>query len=551
MLVLSLFLFFEQYLGHGPCDILNKSAPLPSTSSGKLAHDLSKTCVAVYMSLKIPNKDMRGLAVQVHDIAWPSLDTQRDADRTGKIGTFYKRTSMPSTMASEAREKGQEALTLDHVEEAGVGISPSIQVNAKTVTTPRNVSPTLRETTDEVEAGVAPLEFAKDDGSPGMNGSNRLTQIARRHGLDPDTLRALPREMRREGFMKEQLAIAAKFQNAGKTELPAEMRRDGSRKQQLAIAATLKGVRDGDSCPSRAQHGQPPAVTGASRDHVIDDQDDDDDDNDDDDDDDQHPHQVDESADVDGNLLKNGDDLSREGHTKFVPDDALAPIAGDGEVCDDDVVMQIHNLQEIRAQIERSRNTYSVAKRHGQQLTLTQLCRGPLSEAENESRSDLDISSDDIDAPSQPPMSLETSQVRDASAGEAVPGASGFRRGGVLHGVAVRRAIYDSRVAASERLFADESLVSYAPKLREWIAGTANDVRSAHAILLRTRCVEMVQQRKFARANAELSFIRQAVDEVGGDDWAKAFNSILDYVQSEMQLVLGRRLAIRGFPRRP
>lgn len=93
-------------------------------------------------------------------------------------------------------------------------------------------------------------------------------------------------------------------------------------------------------------------------------------------------------------------------------------------------------------------------------------------------------------------------------------------------------------------LFEDEKLSSYSGTLREFIARTAKDVRSAHVEALRSRVLDFVLRHKFIRAAAEMKTIRIFVIEVGGHEWRDAFNVLLDDVQTHMLRIVHSKLAI-------
>lgn len=94
-------------------------------------------------------------------------------------------------------------------------------------------------------------------------------------------------------------------------------------------------------------------------------------------------------------------------------------------------------------------------------------------------------------------------------------------------------------------LYVDESLASYAGKLRAFIARSASDVRTAHVEVLRTRILDFVARRKLRRATDELKTIRLFVVEVGGREWRDAFNVLLGDVQRQAATFVHSKLAIR------
>jgi impB/mucB/samB family/impB/mucB/samB family C-terminal domain len=96
-----------------------------------------------------------------------------------------------------------------------------------------------------------------------------------------------------------------------------------------------------------------------------------------------------------------------------------------------------------------------------------------------------------------------------------------------------------------ERVFAKENLASYAVILRQWMASTCGNVRSAHIELLRGRMLEMVQSRELELLFAEMSTMRLFAATVGGG-WVSGFNVLLRDVQNEVQGVLALPLMIKG-----
>jgi hypothetical protein len=214
-----------------------------------------------------------------------------------------------------------------------------------------------------------------------------------------------------------------------------------------------------------------------------------------------------------------------------------------------------HVFEALPTQIQREllRQEHGASSRPGAkrrprraQQTLTQM----VVQAKRRGTADGDVDGgdedgddDDDDIPSPPSLQPGLSQ---GGGGPAAPHAAGLP-GGVLSQLELQHAMHNS----DGRVFADESLVSFAAKLRGWIAETAGDVRSAHAELLRGRLLEMVRRRELSRAYSELRTIRQYIRDVGGRDWAEAFNVVLGDVQTYVREILHCPLAIRPLPRRP
>jgi hypothetical protein len=432
---------------------------LNDLTTGNLSTHLTQTCLSLYAALKIPNEELRGLAIQCGDIIFPGLTQKNRSSGTGNIAAFFGISACAPRSAVDAASETSRPCPTE---------LPRTTSTDKVLPATREGAVTPIPSDDAILAAV--------DGAQGDRGHAQVgsfTQETVLNRLDPEVLKALPFEMRNEEFMKQQMSLVAKFEAC---------RSAGNDLNQATEQSHL------------CEH-----CAGG------DDDDDDADDNDE-------------------------DDEAASGGNDNIENDVEPNVS---------VIEQIHNLQKRRVLQSNNQQKQRNVRR---QQTMTQMCPVAPSTVDVKANKDSLSPCSDSEAPSQPPLSAEASQCAvDGIYG--VRGISKWRPGSVMYNLEIQNAIYDSR----GRLFADEALVSYAPKLRAFIADTSENVRSAHAILLRTRCLAMVQMRQYTRVHSELTFIRHCVEEVGGDDWAEAFNALLGSVQTAMLLMQGRRLAIRPF----
>lgn len=93
------------------------------------------------------------------------------------------------------------------------------------------------------------------------------------------------------------------------------------------------------------------------------------------------------------------------------------------------------------------------------------------------------------------------------------------------------------------RMYADESVVTYAPVLAEWMKTTSNDeVRSAHVELLRGRLLQILREGRLERLCEELRTIRRFASSAGG--WIAPFNSLMSQIQQECKREYNFHLSI-------
>lgn len=433
----------KQYLGHGPCHILNKSGPVIAQSAEDLPAALIEACLKLYNGVGVKSEELRGLGVQCNDVVFDGFFTDQRSAANGHIQSYFAVPGGPVDTVASAAAPVSVGVDVDEVRSAHVAaeeerlLGPEHDING--------------EESDSVDEPKAL--------TPGA------TQFALRRGYDPEVYRNLP------AFMK--------------CELKAESAAQGALLDRFNLGSSGGGILNSGE-----------------------------DDNDDDDDD------VNAWENGNGNVAGYCNEATRHdgveagrGLQDELPSQWNAPFFVDLPRDVQEELLEEHR-RSSKQQPSRS-SPVKQKKRRLHQQTLAEMI-GPVPKK----RVVKPFVDEDYDFIPTPPV-LKSDAVelcRAARQSDAV-------------------------------LYADESLASYAGKVRAFIERSASDVRTAHVEVLRTRILDFVARRKLGRATNELKAIRLFVMEVGGREWRDAFNVLLGDVQRQAATIVHAKLAIRPLKR--
>eukprot|EP00172_Hildenbrandia_rubra_P002144 Plantae.Rhodophyta-Hildenbrandia_rubra.ctg282.p2 GENE.Plantae.Rhodophyta-Hildenbrandia_rubra.ctg282~~Plantae.Rhodophyta-Hildenbrandia_rubra.ctg282.p2 ORF type:complete len:340 (+),score=65.93 Plantae.Rhodophyta-Hildenbrandia_rubra.ctg282:2401-3420(+) len=93
----------------------------------------------------------------------------------------------------------------------------------------------------------------------------------------------------------------------------------------------------------------------------------------------------------------------------------------------------------------------------------------------------------------------------------------------------------------SGALFAEESIMSFAHQLEEWMLQVKDNVKSAHVELLRARLLELLRSHQLNKAYSELRVIRSCASSAS-EQWINRFNDLLHDIQTEMRTLYNKTL---------
>lgn len=161
----------HKYLGHGPCDILSKSAKISDiVTKENLTGLMMGVCQKIHRQLGVPNNELRGVGIQLTELIFENLrlplEYRAEDGATSKIDSFLKRSPGRNLFNSQLPTVSKRSLYV-------TGSSPK---------RPRRL--------------FFPPKKAKSDEAVGASGGDGGCEIPK--DWDPSVFMALPEDIRKE-----------------------------------------------------------------------------------------------------------------------------------------------------------------------------------------------------------------------------------------------------------------------------------------------------------------------------------------------------------------